>query len=392
MGRELVIEKVVFGADGMGRLEGKVCFVPGVITGEKVLVRILSEKKNFSRARLLHLIESSPERVNPPCPYVTKCGGCQYQHMNYAEELRTKERQVAETLGKALGLASEVFQPIEHGEKYYGYRTSITLHKTSEEETPQRLAFVGQDNESAVFVDECLLADKKLEVIFTQLHSLTRNETSRTFKLSESGEIISSDTEADYAVKVGSETLLTNAFGFFQNNLEVTSLVANHLKTWVEEAKPERFIDLYSGVGTFSLLAARKVPEIFCFEENPYSTKCLAENLKVPGAVYRGKVEEKFPEFVESRRRVAPQDDAEAKTMIFMDPPRQGITNTFASWLNRETPCKTLVYLACDPAILARDLKLITAGGKFVVKTVVPFDMFPRTKHIETLVLLKRFH
>ena len=94
---ELKIEKLVFGGDGLGFVDGKACFVERSLPGEKVLARILSDKPNFMKAKLLRVLEASPLRIHPPCPYIERCGGCQYQHLPYLEELKWKELQVRES-------------------------------------------------------------------------------------------------------------------------------------------------------------------------------------------------------------------------------------------------------------------------------------------------------
>ena len=174
--------------------------------------------------------------------------------------------------------------------------------------------------------------------------------------------------------------------GFFQNNIEVTELVAKKLAEYLAVIKPARFLDLYAGVGTFPLLAAQGIPEVHCFEDSPYSTGCLRRNVQELGfplaGIFAGKVEKTFPRFI--ARSPKPE------TLVFMDPPRQGIASSLADFLAKEDVGENVFYLACDLQILLRDLKQILATGRYKIREVVPFDMFPRTKHIEVLTHLKR--
>ncbi|HOW87036.1 MAG TPA: TRAM domain-containing protein [Candidatus Omnitrophota bacterium] len=387
MNVELTIEKLVFGGDGLGFIDKKACFVEGALPGEKVLARIVHEKPNYAKARLIRVLEPSPCRIAPPCPYIQACGGCQYQHLPYEEELRWKEEQVKESFRQALKLDPSMIRPIQRGPKEYGYRNSITLHRTRQKgNKPQRLGFIGRDNRSVILIGNCLLAEDALKKIFTEEHTLGKNEEKRVFKTDEEGRIFSSDNEKIYSVRVGSCSLKTNSMGFFQNNLAVTELIAEQLEAWVRETGPVRFLDLYSGVGTFSLLAASAVPEIHCFEENPYSMSCVEKNFKalgVPlGGIHPGKVEKRFPAFILPHRK--------EKTFVFLDPPRQGIASSLAEFFSKENVAENIVYLACDLQILIRDLKTILAGGGYTIRDIIPFDMFPRTKHIEVLVWLTR--
>ncbi len=382
---ELQIEKLVFGGEGLGFVNGKACFVEGALPGERVVARLRIDKPNYSKGRLIKVLTPSPRRIPPPCPYIERCGGCQYQHLPYAEELHWKEYQVRESFTQAFRETCPPIQKIRSGSKDYGYRTSMTLHRTQKKgNKPQRLGFIGRDNRSVILIENCLLAEKALKNIFTEEHVLGKSEEKRVFKLGEEDRIFSSDNEKIYSVRLGSKSFKTNSMGFFQNNLEVTELIGKELGAWVQEAAPLRFLDLYSGVGTFSLLAAFKVPEIHCFEENPYSMSCVEKNFKILetplAGIHLGKVEKRFPAFILPHRK--------EKTFIFLDPPRLGIASSLAELFAKEDVAENLVYLACDLQILIRDLKMILASGRYKIKEVVPFDMFPRTKHIEILAWL----
>jgi tRNA/tmRNA/rRNA uracil-C5-methylase (TrmA/RlmC/RlmD family) len=329
----------------------------------------------------------SPYRIDPPCPYVGTCGGCQYQHMTYDEELRWKENQVRESFLQALKLDPTLVEPIQHSDQSYGYRTSITLHKTTRNHrVAQKLAFIGKDNESRVPIDACLLADPRMKNIFLSKYFVGEREKNRSFRLSSNGDIVTSETRQNYRLKVGDISFTASSVGFFQNNLEVTRLAADKIRSWVVQARPSRFIDLYCGVGTFSALCAWDVPEILGFEENPGGIECLKENCREKALPlkesFQGQVEKLFPPFI----RKSPKPG----TLIFMDPPRQGIAGSLADVLAKENTCETLIYLACDLAILLRDLKIVLSNDRYTIQSVAPFDMFPRTKHIETAVLLTR--
>lgn len=384
---EIKIDKLVFGGDGLGFVNGKACFVEGALPGEKVLARVSTDKPNYSKARLIKVLDRSPQRVEPPCPYIQRCGGCQYQHLPYTEELRWKEIQVRESFAQALQLDGALIQSTRHGAKEYGYRNSIVLHRTSPgSHKPQRLGFFERDNRSKVLIENCLLADERLKSIFPAEYVLKRNEEKRSFKLDEKNRIITSEEEKIYRVHVAGKSLWTSSLGFFQNNLEVTELINMKLAEWVLEIKPARFLDLYAGVGTFPLLAASGVSEIYCFEENPHSTGCLRRNFKelnTPLAgVVTGRVEKTFPRFILAH--------AQPSTLLFMDPPRQGIASSLATLLGRENVAENIIYLACDLQILLRDLRIILAANRYAIKKIIPFDMFPRTRHIELMVWLER--
>ena len=384
---ELKIEKLVFGGDGLGFVDGKACFVEGALPGEKIHARILNDKANFMKAKLIHILEASPLRIHPPCPYIERCGGCQYQHLPYAEELKWKEHQVRESFGQAFKSGPVSILPIVHGTRDYGYRNSITIHRTTEKNhKPQRLGFIGHDNYSKVMIDHCMLADDKLREIFAAEYKLNRSEERRGFKLDEKGRIFTNDEEKLYRVSVGGHSLWASSMGFCQNNIGVTERIAKKLEEYVATLKPARFLDLYAGVGTFPILAARTVPDVHCFEDSPYSVGCLRRNVRemeMPlTGIFAGKVEKTFPRFIVQHPKPG--------TLVFMDPPRTGIASSLADFLAKEDAGENIFYLACDLQILLRDLRLILSTGRYKVCEVTPFDMFPRTKHIEVLTYLRR--
>jgi tRNA/tmRNA/rRNA uracil-C5-methylase (TrmA/RlmC/RlmD family) len=385
MSVELEIKKIAFGGDGIGTVDGKTCFVEGVLAGEKVLVDIIDEKKNYSRARLVRILEPSAHRVPPPCPYVDRCGGCQYQHSDYEDELHSKGRQVSEMLGKATRIFVDCINGVVPSPKEFGYRNGITLHPSQpESKKPQRFCFIGRDNVSRVVIDNCLLADERLRPVFGQNFHLKGNADRLTFKLAEDGKIVSDARDLFFRVRVSGSDFLVNSKGFFQNNLGVADLLAQRISAWVEELKTEVFYDLFAGVGTFSFLSARKVPRIFCVEESPLGAAAIRMNRqeKQPEhmEVIEARAERAFPALWSAEKN--------RRAFVLLDPPRQGLQRKFVEFLASDAKPDALCYVSCDLARLARDLRMILAGGFYRIREVVPFDMFPKTKHIETAVLL----
>lgn len=391
MNPEVTIHSVSFGGDGVTSLEGKVCFVEGALPGERVRVQILQTKKNLIRAKVLEILEKSPARETSPCVYVDRCGGCQYQHVRYEEELQFKQAQTSEVLHKIGGVDGDLVKPIVSGSSAYGYRNGVTLHFSPpakvgglRKKTDGFFGFVGRDNHSVVPVKSCLLADQRLASVFGVPLRKKSGVDKMTFKLSEKGEIFPDIDERFFRIQIGGRPLVASSQGFFQTNLGVTARIVETLSAWVREAAPDVFFDLYAGAGTFSFLSAEAVSKVVCVEESRANLDALRMNCqeqrKTPVPVFAGRVEKLFSEVFEKEHG--------AKNMIFMDPPRQGIDASFAALLSRVN-AETIAYLSCDIATLARDLKILTNAGHFKVDQVVPFDMFPRTKHIEAMVLLK---
>ena len=374
----LKVEKTAFGGEGLAHLpDGKACFIEGALPGETVSAEILSEKKNFVKARLKQILQASPDRVTPPCPYYNHCGGCQYQHVSYPTELKFKEDQVRELLSRQAGLDPKLVAPIRFSHKDYAYRNSVTLHAQK-----TMFGFIGKDNRSIIPVKNCLLADERLEPVFRFKLQKKKKADRVTFKLDEKGRIVSDLEETFFRIRLKDESFLVSSQGFFQNNLAVTELISDQISRWVEEEAPEEFFDLYAGVGVFSFLSAKNVPKIVCVEESPQSVQALRmnrdERKRTSVEILEGKTERLFPKRLER--------DPKMKKVILMDLPRQGLDAGRARFLAQRAESSTLIYLSCDPATLARDLKTILGGGRAKVTQVIPFDMFPRTAHVEVLV------
>lgn len=374
---QLKIDKLIYGGEGLGFLNGKACFVPGALPGETVEIELLQDKKNFSRAKLIKILNASPARVEAPCSHIKTCGGCQYQHVDYAEELKWKEIQVREYLARNLKIDEALVKPAVESSEPYHYRNSVTVHRAMGEKT----GFFSEDNQSVLPISNCLLADERLAPAFkTKWYGI---KTKMTYRLSSEGEIITDQQDKIFPVSVGKKIIYTGSRSFFQNNLEVTAKIGKALAAWVKKSNPVTFADLYSGVGTFSVLAAASVKKIVCVEDSGHSEAALKMNMEylgIPHEILTGSVEALFSDYC----RRNPLE----KPFIFVDPPRTGMAPQAADFLARQKAGGALAYLSCHLGTLTRDLGTILKGGNYRVEQVIPFDMFPRTKHIEILTLL----
>lgn len=382
---EIKIERTAFGGDGIGLINGKVCFVEGALPGETVLADVIQTKKNFLKAKTLEVLKSSPHRLAPPCPYIAHCGGCQYQHVAYEEELRLKYEQARELLQKSAGVSADLVKPMRYADKDYGYRNGVTLHRTlSVNKKPQHLGFMGRDNHSRIPIERCLLVDDRLSGLFQKKFQVPQDVEKVTFKISSDGRVISDQDEVFFRIKILEESIIAHSQGFFQTNLAVTELLIRQVTEWVERVKPSSFYDLFAGVGIFSLFAARHIPKIFCVEENKASIQALEMNQnerKLKSIeITPARVEKIFTELLKK--------DETRNKMVLLDPPRQGLSDDLVKFIAQSSEINSLIYVSCDPATLSRDLKIILSGGHFKVQEIVPFDMFPKTKHIELAVFL----
>lgn len=378
MENEILITDLAYGGEGVGRTGGKVCFVENALPGEKVAVKITQDKKKILKAKAIRWIETSPARVEPPCPHVKSCGGCQYQHISYSEELRWKEKQVRDYLTRNLRVDAALIGEITGSSEPYGYRSSVTMHKTWENQS----GYFGRDNRTIIAIEECMLLKPGLKGLFKM--PWQKHQDDRTFRLDGEGTPQENSLDRFFEIKVGEEKITAHARCFFQNNLEITAKIGTRLKTWAEEFAPETFADLYCGVGTFTFLSAGKTQKLMLAEENPWAVQALRKNLEarnLTANILEGQVERKFSSWIAAAK--------DSKTFLFTDPPRQGMDEKLAHALAK-SPLSQIAYLSCHLGSLTRDLKILAEKGGFKIKEVLPFDMFPRTKHIEILTLLTR--
>lgn len=375
------IIKVAYGGNGIGRLDGKICFVENALPGETVEIEILNDKKNFISARAVKIESPSDKRENPPCVYYENCGGCQYQHMSYAEELHWKEIQIRELIQKQLPLEDKIFLPIVANENPYRYRNHITLHKTS-----SGWGFVDEDNESKTSIAACLIAADPINSFLKSetLKTLSTNQERLTLRIGAGEKIITSSEDIFFNVPLGPIRLRTHSRCFFQNNLPMTLKIGEKLRFLYEQTNPEHFWDLYSGVGTFTALINPRKSRVLCVESHPQAIEALEMNLKNLGLAA-----EIAPEPVEDCLESILHEPRLGPVYALIDPPRTGLDKRALEALISSPSVDSLAYISCHMGALARDLKALAESG-YRIESVQAFDMFPRTKHIETLAILKK--
>jgi 23S rRNA (uracil1939-C5)-methyltransferase len=344
---EVTIEKVIFGGDGLARLpQGFVIFVPFAAEGDRLRVRIRDRKAQHASAEIEAILEAGPGRAPAPCPYHASCGGCQYQHLSYAEECRLKENQVREAFARVGKLPDAPIRPLIPSPQPYGYRNRITVHAES-----GRVGFRGVDGRSLVDVEKCLLARDEVNA------QLTRLRGSRP---------------ADGHFSLRDATVPPS--GFFQANhdlrVPLQQLIADSLP-----ARGALLLEGYCGGGFFTELVAGRYEQVVSIDNDPRTLRD-ARRLALPNVSWR-EADAAFalPEDLRELTEVT-----RAATTVLLDPPREGLPLRLAEALCLD-PVAHLTYVSCDPATLARDARLLAKTYRLV--SVQPIDLFPRTAQIE---------
>jgi 23S rRNA (uracil1939-C5)-methyltransferase len=394
---EATVEKLVYGGQGLARIEGRVALVPFVLPGERVRLKLEAERRGVTEARLVEVLASAPGRVAPPCPFFERCGGCQYQHAAYELQLGEKRAILREALARIGKLEAPAEIGVVAG-PLWEYRNRTQLHLAGGE-----IGFFGSGSHHLVPVDRCLISSPRVNEALTALRAMKRerrfpgfitslelftNESEVQVNVLESGRPVSrrffdwcAEQIPGYAAdaldyRVGSTDYRVRHRSFFQvNRFLVEPLVAAAL----EGAEGETALDLYSGVGLFSIALARRFRSVTAVETSPSAIGDLKFNAQRAGVA------------VEARRQPVEAFLETADTppdFVLADPPRAGLGKRAVAHLLRLKP-RLLTIVACDPATLARDLATLTACG-YALDRLTLIDLFPQTFHIEAVAQLRK--
>jgi 23S rRNA (uracil1939-C5)-methyltransferase len=425
------IEKLVYGGDGLAHADGNTIFVPYVLPGEQVRAAAKSRKKKLIWAELLEVTSPAKERGKARCPHFQKCGGCHYQHISPAEQLRLKKEILGETLSR-IGGVSWNGEMVQHAAEPYGYRNRAQWAVRSS--LPRALGYFLPESSVIVPIDECPVLSPRLAQTFSRLQDMTRSgtlpagiqeieafadsadekialnvafekfpksatELASAFRsaLPEIESLLLLDQKKNRFELTGPGYLLHEAGGykyrvshlsFFQVN---RFLIEDLLKTMTANVQGELALDLYSGVGFFTLPLARTFQRVVCVDANLAATRDLYANAEAAGVTITSH-NEHVEDFLEKTE--------EKPDFVILDPPRAGLGAEAAGKL-AQLGAKEIVYLSCDPSTLARDLAVLTdsprkpkeitgPGVRYEITEMHLFDLFPQTFHIETLVRLRR--
>jgi 23S rRNA (uracil1939-C5)-methyltransferase len=354
---DLKIEDIAFGGKGVGREQGKATFVPYTIEGELVSAEIVREKKQFAEAELVEVKESSPHRVTPECPYFGQCGGCAYQHIGYEHQLAIKWRQVRDVLQRIGKLKDIPLRPIIPSPKPYGYRNRITVHAQD-----GVLGFFRRDSHRLIDVERCPISCDEVNRELMDLRGRNPRDGHYTLRTFSSRRV------------------------FSQTNDEVADALRNLI---VDLAPPNQdlLIDAYCGAGFFAKALIDKFERVVGIDWDKFAIAAAKENATKKETYIAGDVEEElarsdgFSEEGETGRL-----GSRRSLTLIVDPPATGLGANARKEILNIAPT-TLIYVSCNPATLARDLKEL--HGKFTINSVTPLDMFPQTAEIEVAVHLQ---
>lgn len=399
---EVGIKSLVYGGDGLGRLEdGRAVFVPFTLPGERVRVELVEEKRGHARARLVEVIEPAEGRVTPLCQHYTVCGGCHYQHMAYADQLIIKSAILCEQLERIGGLSQIPCAPTVPSPLAWYYRNQVQFHLNKSGE----LGYQAMRSNSVVPIRECHLPEVVLNEIWPQLDLEPIPGLERiSLRLGMDDDIMlileSNDPQplefnienlpisavhlgpGGALVLAGSDHLMVSLLdrifqvspaSFFQVNTLQAAAMVEHLLQHLKLDEKATILDVYCGVGLFSAFLAPCVGRLVGIELSPSAGEDFSVNLDAYDNV---ELYEAPAEVVLTSKKFQPK-------IIIVDPPRAGLGQGTLDGLLAQDALQ-IAYVSCDPSTLARDAKRLVAGG-YHLHLITPFDLFPQTYHIESI-------
>jgi 23S rRNA (uracil1939-C5)-methyltransferase len=355
---ELQIEDVAFGGKGVARDAGKAVFVPFTIDGERVSARITREKKQFAEAELVELLDPSPRRVTPECPYFGRCGGCSYQHITYAHQLALKTRQVEQAMRRIGRLTEPPMRPMVPSPWPYAYRNRITVHAED-----NMVGFYRRDVHELMDIERCPIAMPEVNDALAQLRA---NRV----------------RDGHYSLRAHSGPRV-----FAQTNDAVADAVAKHI-AHIFTGEEKLLIDAFCGAGFFTKRLVSQFERVIGIDWDRFAIDAARKDARPNETYIAGDVA------MELRRVAAGVSPANPDnlgvrtpaTTLIVDPPATGLSAEMRRAI-LDLPPHTMIYVSCNPPTLARDIAELQQ--RFSVVSITPFDMFPQTAEIEAVVHLE---
>ena len=404
----------------------KAIFIPKVIPDETVRVKITKDKGDYYFGELVEIIKPSKDRIDVPCQYFSRCGGCDYQHIKYQSQLSFKENIFIETIKRVGGLNEIPIKPIIPSPEPFHYRIKTQL-KTLRTGEKISLGYFKKDSHIFVPIGECIICHKKINELMKVLNELINqnllydldefdvilsNLTDKLLLLLSENKAHKNRLQSLYSVikksnrgiagvlsrrkrkidcvgksfveqKINNINYRVSSESFFQVNYLLHETLVNEILNLVSPGKKDNIFDIYSGVGMFSLPIALKANFVYGIDESASSIR---------DAVYNQKSNKiKNCEFVNAKAEdglISLKNKKVHCDTALLNPPRSGCSEKVKKHIIGFNPLN-IIYLSCNPSTLARDLSSFASGG-YAIRSIQPIDQFPQTYHIEALVKLEK--
>jgi len=372
----------------MARYQGADVFVFGGIPGERVVAEVVSVRRKYIGARVVQLLESSDQRVEPPCSYYGDCTGCQWQHLAYPAQLAAKGEKVRDALERVGAFSDALVLPVVPSPEQYGYRNHARFTVSPE----GVLGFVNRETRRFVAINHCMLMHQGINQLLFQLQGKCGETTQLAIRAGqETGDYLiqprlknptvsPATGQKHYFDSVEGRNFRVASPSFFQVNIQQTARLVQVVRDSLALRGTEVLLDAYAGVGTLAILLAPYVRKVIAVEESTAAVADAQDNARGLDKV----------EFVLGKTEDVLSQLEQKPDAAVLDPPRAGCQPQALDSLIRLAPPR-VVYVSCDPESLARDLKQL-CDGHYTLDRVQPVDMFPQTHHVECVAVLTRAH
>ena len=378
---EVEIERILPGGYGLAHSAGHTIFVSLAVPGDRLRVRVERQQGNVLFASIEEILAASPDRIEPPCPYFGRCGGCDFQQLTYENQLAAKAEIIRDCLHRIARLENVPEIVVTPSPRAWRYRLRATWQIDRDEQT---IGYYERGSRRVCDVADCAVLVPQLEETLERVRATDWQQFPPGLKhldvvAGENGASLApafAEFEtAELELKIGNEVYHYSAESFFQIN---PGLLGPLIEFALGDVSGEAAVDLYCGVGLFTLPLARRFARVTGVEGNPVAVQFARRNLQRAGLENARVVNAGVAEWI--RRRAFETD------FVLLDPPRAGAESAVIKGIVDSRP-KRITYVSCDPATLARDLRKLFAAG-FVMESLLAFDLFPQTHHVETVVRL----
>lgn len=394
-----IVEKLDHFGRGVVHIDGKTAFIKNALPTELIDIEITKENKNYLEGINTCIYKKSSNRIKPICQNYHECGGCHLQHLLFEKENEYKKEKVIELLNKFTSINKDKVQDITYTEEY-NYRNKITLHGSN-----GKIGYHKSKTNDLIEITECPLVSNKINDIIKVINNQSHNIKELTIRTDNNEEKIMIKIKGEYPntnklqnivdVLIINDKLITekeniisnidnkkyylSIDSFFQVNKTLTEKLYNEVKEIVKVSKPNKILDLYCGAGTIGIYVSDYANEIIGIDSSKSSIKNANQNKELNNTnnikFICNKVENVIDSFT---------NDID---LIIVDPPRAGLDKNTIKNIKRINP-KELIYVSCDPTTLARDLNLL--DEEYNVEFIKPYNMFPRTYHVENICYLTK--
>ena len=372
--------------EAMADFDGHNVFVAGGIPGETVVAEVVKIHRKYVSAKVVDVINASPDRVKPPCPYYGECTGCQWQHLSYHAQLKAKQEKVNDALMRVGHISNPPVSEVRPSPLQYGYRNHARFTTNRE----GALGFINRETRQFVRIEKCMLMHQGVNDLLEKLQDSCSETTQLSIRAGkDSGDfliqpyLVHPDIEVatgqkKYTESVDGHDFLVSSPSFFQVNVDQADAVAKVIRHRLNLGSGDVVLDAYCGVGTFAILLAPSVKQVIAIEESSAALADAKQNAEGLQNL----------DFVLGRTEDVLRDLNTKPDVVVLDPPRSGCQIHALESLIELSPTR-VAYVSCDAETLGRDLRILGQGG-YRLDEVVPLDMFPQTHHVECVAVLTK--